>query len=200
MPVVINVANVVTILRVILALASLPLLWSNADRWHWIACGITALVIYLDALDGFLARRFQLASKLGGILDIASDRAVEMIYWIAFACLQWIPVWVPLLFLVRGTFIDAIRSGLAEKGYTAFGAKTMMQSPLGKFLVVSNFSRFTYALTKAAAFCLIIAGRTDIGVQYGISLWAMVFVYIACLFCVLRGLPVLIEAKGLFEI
>ncbi|MFX6040705.1 CDP-alcohol phosphatidyltransferase family protein, partial [Acinetobacter baumannii] len=81
------------------------------------------------------------ASKLGGVLDIAGDRAVELSYWVAFAALQWIPVWVPLVFLVRGTFVDGIRAALSEKGYTAFGANTMMQSELGKFIVASKTSR-----------------------------------------------------------
>lgn len=164
----------------------------------WTAFALTAFIIYADALDGYLARKLNQASKLGGVLDIAGDRCVEMFYWIVFAVLQWIPVWVPLLFLVRGTFVDAVRSVLSEKGYTAFGANTMMQSPVGKFLVASNFSRFSYAVAKAVAFCLLIAAHTTVGGQYNISPIAMGFVYFSAAFCVIRGLPVLIEARGLF--
>ncbi len=194
----INVANAVTVGRVILALGTVPLLWQTSDQPLWIAFGLTAFIIYADALDGYLARKLNLSSKLGGVLDIASDRCVEMLYWIVFAILQWIPAWVPLLFIVRGTFVDAVRSVMSEKGYTAFGAKTMMQSPLGKFLVASNFSRFSYAVAKAVAFCLLIAAHTTIGSQYNVASVALGFVYFSALFCVLRGLPVLIEAKELF--
>src|SRR5262249_12893550 len=135
----------------------------------------------------------------GGILDIAGDRAVEMSYLVAFSALGWIPAWIPILFVIRGTFVDAVRSYASEQGFTAFGAKTMMQSGLGKFLVASNFSRFTYAIAKAVAFCLLIAARTELGVQYGIEPIAMFCIYVACAFCVIRGLPVLIESKGLFQ-
>ncbi|HEY9754534.1 MAG TPA: CDP-alcohol phosphatidyltransferase family protein [Oculatellaceae cyanobacterium] len=194
----INVANVVTVGRVVVALGTLPILWQTNDTMLWTAFGLTAFVIYADALDGYLARKFNLSSKLGGILDIAGDRAVEMAYWVAFGALNWIPVWVPLTFLIRGTFVDAIRSALSEKGYTAFGTNTMMQSPIGKFIVASNFMRFTYAVVKAVAFCLMIAAHTSIGSQYNLLPIALGCVYAATVFCVVRGVPVLLESKGLF--
>lgn len=194
----INVPNVVTVSRVFLALGAIGLLWLPEEQWKWTSFGLTAFVIYADALDGYLARKLNQASKFGGILDIAGDRAVEMSYWIAFCALGWIPLWVPLLYLIRGTFVDAIRSFASEQGYTAFGAKTMMHSGVGKFLVASNFSRFTYAIAKAVAFCLLIAARTKFGVSVGLADIAMWFVYIASAFCVLRGVPVLIESKSLF--
>ncbi|HEY9773335.1 MAG TPA: CDP-alcohol phosphatidyltransferase family protein [Planktothrix sp.] len=194
----INVANVVTVSRVFVALGAIGLLWVDNESARWTAFGLTAFVIYADALDGYLARKLNLASKFGGILDIAGDRAVEMSYWVAFCSLGWIPAWVPLLFVIRGTFVDAIRSFALEQGHTAFGAKTMMNSGLGKFLVASNFSRFTYAVAKAVAFCLLIGARTAFGARHGVAAIAMVFVYIAAVFCVVRGVPVLIESKALF--
>ncbi len=54
--------------------------------------------------------------QFGAILDIAGDRAVEMSYWVGFCALRSIPGWVPILFVIRGTFIDAIRSFASEAG------------------------------------------------------------------------------------
>ena len=63
-----------------------------------------------------------------------------------------------------------------EKGYTAFGKTTMMQGKIAKFIVASNFCRFTYAVCKAIAFFFIIAGHIpshyphqEIVLQIGIS-------------------------------
>jgi CDP-diacylglycerol--glycerol-3-phosphate 3-phosphatidyltransferase len=155
--------------------------------------GLTIVVIWADGLDGYFARKLNQASTFGAILDIAGDRAVEMSYWIVFAVLGWIPVWVPLLFLVRGIFVDAMRAHKSEQGFTAFGAKTMMQTTVGKFLVASNFSRFTYAVAKAVTFCLFIASRTSCASGYHLLEAANVFLYISCAFCLIRGLPVLFE-------
>jgi len=189
---------------VVLALGTLGAVCASSssqdDTMRYVAFWLTAFVIYADALDGYFARKLNQASKFGGILDIAGDRAVEMAYWIVYATLQWIPVWVPLLYLVRGTFVDAVRTFASEQGYTAFGAKTMMQSALGKFLVASNFSRFTYAVAKAVAFCLLILAHTKLGADFAwLSPLAMWCVWIACIFCVLRGLPVLFEAGFVFK-
>jgi CDP-diacylglycerol---glycerol-3-phosphate 3-phosphatidyltransferase len=196
---VINVPNVITVARVFLALIALSFLFFPGETNLWIAFGLTIVVIWADGLDGYFARKLNQASKLGALLDIAGDRAVEMSYWIVFASLSWIPIWVPLLFLIRGIFVDAMRAAASEQGYTAFGAKTMMQTGLGKFLVASNFSRFTYAVAKAIAFCLVIAAHTSVAPAYRLPEAANVFVYISCAFCVIRGLPVLIEARNLFR-
>lgn len=195
----INVANLVTVSRVGLALIAIHMLTLPGEGVRWAAFWLTAFVIYADALDGYLARKLNLTSKFGGILDIAGDRVVEMAYWIAYAAFGWVPLWVPLLFTVRGTFVDAIRSHASEQGYTAFGAKTMMQSGLGKFLVASNFSRFTYAVAKALAFCFLIAARTEMFSKTALPMVADILVYITAAFCVLRGLPVLLESSFLFK-
>lgn len=195
----INVANVITVGRVFVALGTLGLLWLPGDTMRWVAFVLTILVIWGDGLDGYFARKLNQTSKFGAMLDIVGDRAVEMMYWIAFASLSWIPAWVPLLYLIRGTFVDAIRQVAGEKGFTAFGEKTMMQSGLGKFLVASNFSRFSYAVAKAAAFCFVIAAHTTTLETTVVPQIAMVLVYFSCVFCVIRGLPVLIEGKSLLK-
>ena len=149
-------------------------------------------------MDGYFARKLKQSTKLGGILDIAGDRAVELSYWIVFAVLNWIPVWIPLLFLIRGTFVDALRSHAAEAGFTAFGAKTMMQSPVGKFLVASNFSRFSYAIAKAVAFCFLIAAHTTALEHTALPTVADFALYFSAVFCLVRGIPVIFEGDNPF--
>lgn len=82
---------------------------------RWAAFVLTVLVMWGDGLDGFFARKLNQCTKLGAVLDIAGDRVVEMLYWIVFAVLGWIPAWVPIIFLVRGTFVDAIRRKYPSK-------------------------------------------------------------------------------------
>ena len=196
----VNVANIITVSRVVLALATLALLFfrTNDDTLLWTAFALTVLVIWADGLDGYFARNLNQSSKFGAILDIAGDRCVEMAYWIVFATLGWIQVWVPLLYLIRGTFVDAVRSQATEQGYTAFGATTMMQSALGKFLVASNFSRFTYAVVKALAFCFVIAAQISIFKAGILPAIAQTLVVVSAIFCLLRGIPVFFECQFLF--
>lgn len=194
-----NVPNTITLSRVVIAIGTMWLLWQQTDTMRIAATVLTALVIWGDGLDGYFARKLNQCTKLGAVLDIAGDRVVEMMYWIAFAVLGWIPVWVPLLYLIRGTFVDAIRAQASEQGFTAFGEKTMMETPLGKFLVASNFSRFTYAVCKALAFCLIILAQVSSLRATPLPLVAMILVYVSAAFCVLRGLPVIVEGRRLMK-
>lgn len=184
-------ANFISIFRVILCFVTVGLLFIEAKAIYWTAFGLTILVIWMDGLDGYVARKFNETSKFGAVLDILSDRIVENVYWITFAVLGWIPLWVSLLVLTRGIITDSLRSLALEYGYTAFGENTMMQTGIGKFLVASNFSRFSYAVFKALAFSLLILAQ----VVPQVSLIAYICVYISVFFCVVRGLPVMIESK-----
>jgi len=193
-------ANLITLIRMILAVAVVGLLYINSKNIYFVAIFLTAIVIWFDGLDGYVARKFNEASKIGAVWDIIGDRVVEMVYWITFCTLGWLPVWVALVVVIRGFITDGLRSIAFEKGYTAFGSSTMMQSKIGKFIVASNFSRGTYAVTKAFAFVFMIAGNVPAEIPFKNTylLIGLICSYIAVAFCVLRGLPVIIESKRFF--
>ncbi|MBQ3101517.1 CDP-alcohol phosphatidyltransferase family protein [bacterium] len=192
-------ANFITISRILLAFVALALLFHPTEANYWWAIVLTILVIWGDGLDGFVARKFNLTSKLGAVLDIMGDRIVENVYWIVFSALGLVPVIIPVLFITRGFVVDSLRSLALAEGYTAFGDKTMMQNPVAKFIVASPFCRFTYAVVKAFAFVLLIAGNPnapiDPVVKANIFLAGTICAWIAVIYCVLRGLPVVFESK-----
>lgn len=193
-------ANLISIFRTILAFFVVGMLFIKNTNIYWAAFVLTIIVIWMDGLDGYVARKFNETSKFGAVLDILSDRVVENVYWIAFLGLGWIPVWVPIVVSSRGIITDGLRAVALEHGYTAFGSSTMMESKIGKFIVASNFSRFSYAVFKAIAFALLIAAHVPAEYPYKnlISIIAYASAYIAVFFCVVRGLPVLIESKRFF--
>lgn len=191
-------ANLITMIRVLFSFIVVALLLCNNEACFVGAFWLTAIVIWFDGLDGYVARKFNEASKFGAMLDILCDRIVECIYWIVFASLGWISLWIPIIVVTRGLITDGLRSLAMEQGYTAFGSSTMMQSKIGKFIVASNFCRFTYAVTKALAFAFLILAKVPgglNGISDMIAPWAYACAYIAVVFCVVRGIPVVIESK-----
>lgn len=194
-------ANIITISRIFIALIAIILLFFVNMKTYILAFVLTAIAIWFDGLDGYVARKFNESSKFGAMLDILGDRIVENIYWISFVALGWLNVVFPLVVVTRGILTDGVRSLAFEKGYTAFGSTTMMESKLGKFIVASNFSRFTYAVTKALAFGFMILAHLPVDYKYKaiISIIAYSCAYISLIFCVVRGLPVLIESKRFFK-
>ena len=190
-------ANFISIFRTILAFAVIAMLFIKVNKVYWSAFGLTIIVIWMDGLDGYIARKFNECSKFGALLDILSDRIVENVFRISFAVLGWIPLWIPLVVMTRGIITDGLRSLALEQGFTAFGSTTMMKNPIGKFIVASNFVRFTYAVCKAVAFALLIAAHVPADYQYKsiITIIAYASVYIAVLLCIARGIPVMLESK-----
>jgi hypothetical protein len=72
---------------------------------------------------------------------------------------------------------------------------------LGVLLVSSRFSRWSYAFFKAVAFSLIILAYSPglaASLQPTVSQIAYVAVYATLFFCVVRGLPVLLESRRFF--
>ena len=188
-------ANIVTLSRIPLLVSIIILLYQPAATPRLIAALLIILLIAMDSFDGAIARKRGETSVLGSVLDIAADRAVEYVMWVVFAHLHLIPVIFPLIVLMRGTFVDAVRAVAPSKGLSPF---EMMRSPVGRFLVKSPWLRTPFAVAKAAAFfflalthSLIAAGSP---VLFTVSVVARVCTWLALLLCLLRGIPVLIEA------
>jgi CDP-diacylglycerol--glycerol-3-phosphate 3-phosphatidyltransferase len=192
-------ANVVAITRATLAFLAVAILF-HRPSFYLLASILTITSILMDGLDGWVARRYGEVSRIGAVTDILTDRIVELTYWIAFATLRWIPVWIPILVAVRGLLVDGARALAFERGLTAFGPTTMMRSKIGNFLVASRESRSAYGISKACAFSLMIvayAPELPSAAKSIVLAIGLACVYIAVTLCVLRGIPVLLEARRL---
>ena len=192
-------ANLVAISRATLAFIAVAILFHRPGL-YLVACLITIAAILMDGLDGWVARRYGEVSRIGAVIDILTDRIVELTYWIAFATLRWIPVWIPILVTVRGLLVDGARAVAFERGLTAFGPTTMMRSKIGTFLVASRESRSAYGISKACAFALMIlayAPALPDAARPIVLTIGLISVYAAVLLCVLRGIPVLLDARRL---
>jgi CDP-diacylglycerol--glycerol-3-phosphate 3-phosphatidyltransferase len=76
----------------------------------------------------------------------------------------------------------------------------MMRSKVGTFLVASRESRSAYGIAKAAAFTLMIVAYAPAipdSAQRIVLMIALICVYASVVLCVLRGIPVLLEARRL---
>ena len=192
-------ANIITVARYPLLFIYLGILYfGNQTLMFWDVL-LIIIIFNLDSLDGWVARKLNEASLLGSVLDIATDRTLEYILWVVYAHLGLIPVLVPIIVLIRGTAVDAVRSVRLKSGLSAFD---QIQSPLSKFLVSSRFMRAFYGIAKGAAAALLTLAYA---LQSNSGPWpdlvyrtGLIFTWLSVSLCVIRGLPVLIE--GIKEI
>ena len=70
-----------------------------ATFWLFVAAGIS------DAIDGFLAKRFGMASTLGGFLDPLADKALLVSVYVALGHGGYLPTWLVILVVFRDVLI-----------------------------------------------------------------------------------------------
>ncbi len=199
-------ANIITLARVALLFVTI-VLYGASFGGKAFAFILTILVIYMDALDGIVARKLNIASELGALLDITGDRIVENVYWIYFSAIGMVSFWVPMIVIARGLSTDLLRSIAFAHGSTPFGESTMMRSGFTRFLVSSRFSRALYGTSKAIVFCwlggliALRAGMREFSftlpddLMFTLDLVGQILVWVTLAMCVIRGLPVLWDGR-----
>ncbi|MDZ7295154.1 MAG: CDP-alcohol phosphatidyltransferase family protein [candidate division KSB1 bacterium] len=202
--------NRITLARIGLLFFLVVLVYDQNLWARLAAAGLAVLVIVMDWLDGFLARRLDAATMLGSVLDIAGDRVIEAVLWIVLADLRLVPVWIPIVVISRDILTDSIRSFALRFGFTAFGKTTMMRTPVGRFLTGSPWMRTSYAVLKGFTFAwmlLLSVLREAVGprspalasyLQLGLTIgyWAAV---VTAAMCLVRGVPVILEGMALIR-
>ena len=134
-------ANLVTILRFPLLFIYVALLYYGSPIVKLWCVPFILVIILMDTVDGLIARARGEVSLLGSVLDIATDRTLEIILWVVFAHLRLIPVVIPIIAITRGTTVDAVRAVGMSTGAAPFD---QVRSKLSRFLVSSPFPRSFY--------------------------------------------------------
>lgn len=99
--------NILSALR----LAAAPLTaWLILGHKDWQALCIFGLAGLSDALDGFLAKRFGLASRFGAWLDPAADKLLMLASFLTLTLMGRVPLWLTALVIGRDV---AIVGGIA---------------------------------------------------------------------------------------
>lgn len=194
-------ATFITLIRVLLVFVIVAL-FNRGVTPNAVATFLIACIITMDALDGYIARRYDETSKQGAVIDILGDRIVENVLWIYFACAGEYSFWIPLIVITRDVVVDNIRSLALAQGKTAFGETTMQKEPWAKFLVSSNWSRGLYATAKGVCFTYIgllitlnSANVSEAWLGYLVPI-KFTLIYLTVAFCLVRGLPVVWEGRG----
>jgi len=107
-----NVANAITALRIVVVPAfAAALLWDGGsnDRLRLVALAIFVLAAATDRLDGWLARRYELITDLGKLLDPIADKLLIGAALVCLSLLGELPWWVTIVIAVREIGITVMR-------------------------------------------------------------------------------------------
>lgn len=97
-----NVPNLITVLRIMAVPFLVFLLLHGGYRAAiWVLLGASLS----DALDGFIARRFNLCTDLGAVLDPLADKALIIASVLALAWRGLLPWWLAVVIVARDLII-----------------------------------------------------------------------------------------------
>jgi CDP-diacylglycerol--glycerol-3-phosphate 3-phosphatidyltransferase len=134
-PPVLNIANMLTGLRLVLVPVFLAALFVDHGRsvdWRLIAFGVFVLAAFTDRLDGELARRRGLVTAFGTVADPIADKALTGSALVALSVLGLVPWWATIVMMGREVGITLLRFAVLRHGIIPASrggkAKTLVQA------------------------------------------------------------------------
>jgi cardiolipin synthase (CMP-forming) len=97
-----NLPNLITIARILLVPV---MVWAIASYEMKIAFFLFLAAGLSDAVDGFLAKRFNMTSELGSYLDPLADKVLIVSIYVSLGVIEAIPRWLVILVVSRDLFI-----------------------------------------------------------------------------------------------
>ena len=107
-----NVPNLITVVRILLAPVFIWMLLADNgahDALRWAAAVLFIIAIATDGIDGMIARRHNLVTDLGKILDPIADKILTGGALVCLSILGELPWWVTIVILVREIGITVFR-------------------------------------------------------------------------------------------
>jgi CDP-diacylglycerol--glycerol-3-phosphate 3-phosphatidyltransferase len=118
-PPLLNVANLLTLLRLLLVPVFFVMLMVDGGddpTWRLAAFGVFAIASFTDRLDGDLARRRGLVTPLGVIADPIADKALTGAALVGLSLLGELPWWVTAVILGREVAVTGLRFWVLRHG------------------------------------------------------------------------------------
>ncbi|MGV8883993.1 MAG: CDP-diacylglycerol--glycerol-3-phosphate 3-phosphatidyltransferase [Microbacteriaceae bacterium] len=113
-----NIANIITVVRILLAPLLIWLLLVDNGQLgleRWLAAALFIFAIATDSLDGILARSRNLITNVGIILDPIADKVLTLGALVMLSILGELWWWVTIVILVRELGITLFRFAVLSK-------------------------------------------------------------------------------------
>lgn len=195
-----NVPNRITLCRIILSILLLVLIIFPMEKIgidfpefkianviinsKYLICGVIFMIASLtDFLDGYLARKYNLVTDLGKVMDAIADKVLVNGVLIVLAVEGYISVVVPVVIVSRDIFVDSIKMVAGQKS-GAVGA-----SKAGKFKTAFMLVGITLLFFQDIPFSLL-----------GVNFVSRTIIMIATVLSVISGIQYYVKNKSIYSI
>ncbi|MFH1877683.1 MAG: CDP-diacylglycerol--glycerol-3-phosphate 3-phosphatidyltransferase [Candidatus Omnitrophota bacterium] len=150
-----NLPNKITLSRVVMSFIFMFFLFL-----HSVWAKSAALIIFMaaaatDYLDGFIARKYNITSDFGKIMDPMADKILTIAAFLAFVEMRLIPAWMVVIIILRELIITSIRLTAFKSGEVLAagrGGKHKTVSQMLSILVILVFIVIKEAGVKTFGF------------------------------------------------
>lgn len=135
-----NLPNQLTLWRLGLVF---PFVWLLSVDWHWsksIALLLFLVASFTDYADGYIARRYQLVTVFGQLMDPLVDKIMIVSAFICLVATNDIPAWTVIIIVSREFLITGLRLIGVSRG------RTLPAERLGKHKTVWQMVTIVYYL------------------------------------------------------
>ena len=151
-----NIANVLTVLRLLLVPVFIWLALLPGDRARLAAVVVFVVAAFTDRLDGQLARSWGLVTSFGKIADPIADKALTLSAFVLLSVNQRLWWWVTILIVVRELGITVMRFFMLRRAVMAASRGGKIKTTLQMVGLVGLLTPWSFLLLPAglAAFLL----------------------------------------------
>lgn len=172
-----NLANKITIVRLILVPIFVMIMLSNLIYKDIISAIFFALASFTDKIDGYVARKYNQITNLGKFMDPLVDKVMVSSALIALVQLGRIQSWIVIVILSREFIVTGIRTIAANKGIV---------------IAASNFGKYKTTLQIIAILSLMLNNMPFSIIYFPFS---NIAIYMALFMTVYSGLDYIIKAQ-----
>ncbi len=118
--------NRLSVIRILFIPVIILLIATEKEKFIFASCILFIIAGITDGLDGYIARKMSLKTKLGLYLDPIADKLLVSSVLIALTYYRFIPLWLTIILVCREFLINGLRSFYAMEGiaiYPSFSGK-----------------------------------------------------------------------------
>lgn len=111
-----NLPNILTLIRILMVPFLLIFMLVDSIQNFIIALIIFSIASFTDFLDGYIARKHNLITKLGKLIDPLADKILTISAFVALTYLKLINPWIVIAIISRELIVSGFRTVAATEG------------------------------------------------------------------------------------
>ena len=171
-----NLPNMLTVGRIFMIPLFVWLLY-DGDPWYSVmAASVFTIAAITDVVDGFLARRWNMITVTGKLLDPMADKLIVAAALIMMVRLGRVPAWIVIILLSREFIVNGLRQVAASEGLViAAGQEGKWKTALQLAGIIALCVHYTHPVFLVAGWWDVnfnVVGKVLIYLSTAFSAWS----------------------------